>query len=283
MRQACEEPGSEDRRIRVGQEDEHVGDREEGHQCHGQTLARGPGAEDRDRRRAHHDAEGIRRHIVPRRRDVDAGARRDLWQQTHGDELRCADGESPGLSPLTRWTDTVSAVPTFSRILRTLRRLVPPSHGRARPGPGARAPEAGPAASGRPYAGDATRLPDLTYAPHPDGDPDPGEIVWGWVPYEEDHTRGKDRPVLVIGHEGHLLVALQLTSRDHDRDERQERRAGREWVDIGSGAWDARGRASEVRVNRLLRLDPTTVRREGAVLSRERYEEVVAAARTHFR
>jgi hypothetical protein len=125
-------------------------------------------------------------------------------------------------------------------------------------------------------------LPDLTYAPHLDGDPDPGEIVWGWVPYEEDHTRGKDRPVLVIGHEGNQLVALQLTSRDHDRDEQQERRSGREWVDIGSGTWDVRGRASEVRVNRLLRLDPAMVRREGAVLARERYEEVVAAVRAHF-
>jgi hypothetical protein len=103
------------------------------------------------------------------------------------------------------------------------------------------------------------------------------------VPYEEDSTRGKDRPVLVIGHEGDLLVALQLTSQDHDRDEQQERRAGREWVDIGSGAWDGRGRASEVRVNRLLRLDPATVRREGAVLARDRYEAVVAAVRRHYR
>lgn len=133
-----------------------------------------------------------------------------------------------------------------------------------------------------PYRGDATTLPDMTYAPDPDGAPDPGEIVWSWVPYEEDHTRGKDRPVLVIGHEGELLIGLQLTSQDHDRDEHQERRAGREWVDIGTGGWDLRGRSSEVRVNRLLRLDPTYVRREGAVLSRDRYADVIAAVRTHY-
>ncbi|MEW1952966.1 type II toxin-antitoxin system PemK/MazF family toxin [Terrabacter sp. NPDC080008] len=129
------------------------------------------------------------------------------------------------------------------------------------------------------YPGDATRLPDTTYSPRPDGRPDPGEIVWTWVPYEEDHSQGKDRPVLVIGREGRWLVALPLTSKDHDRDAEQERRAGREWVDIGTGAWDTRGRPSEVRVNRLVRVDPERVRREGAVLPRDRYEQVVAAAR----
>lgn len=131
------------------------------------------------------------------------------------------------------------------------------------------------------YPGDATALTDTGYAPKPDGRPDPGEIVWTWVPYEEDYTQGKDRPVLVIGRDGGWLVALALTSKDHDRDEQQERRAGREWVDIGSGAWDRRGRPSEVRVNRLIRVDPQAVRREGAVLPRERYEEVIAEARRH--
>ena len=35
------------------------------------------------------------------------------------------------------------------------------------------------------------------YAPDLDGDADPGEVVWAWVPYEEDPTQVKDRPVLV--------------------------------------------------------------------------------------
>jgi len=133
------------------------------------------------------------------------------------------------------------------------------------------------------YPGDADRLPDTAYAPRPDGAPDPGEIVWTWVPYEEDHSRGKDRPVLIIGREHAWLVGLPLTSKDHDLDEGQERRSGREWVDIGSGPWDPRGRPSEVRINRLVRVDPALVRREGAVLSQERYDEVVAAARALHR
>ena len=32
------------------------------------------------------------------------------------------------------------------------------------------------------------------YAPEMDGEPDPGEVVWAWVPYEDDPAQGKDRP-----------------------------------------------------------------------------------------
>ena len=42
----------------------------------------------------------------------------------------------------------------------------------------------------------------VEYTPSLDGDPDPGEIVWAWVPYEDDPTQGKDRPVVVIGRRG---------------------------------------------------------------------------------
>jgi hypothetical protein len=129
------------------------------------------------------------------------------------------------------------------------------------------------------YPGDYTGTPDLAYAPRPDGQPDPGEIVWTWVPFEEDHRQGKDRPVLLVGHDGAWLLALMLTSKDHDRDHAQEAQQGRHWHDIGSGAWDGRGRPSEVRVDRILRVDPTAVRREGAVLDRATFEQVADAVR----
>lgn len=129
------------------------------------------------------------------------------------------------------------------------------------------------------YPGDFGGVPDLAYAANPDGRPDPGEIVWTWVPYEEDHTQGKDRPVLLIGHDGGWLLALMLTSKDHDRDEAQEARHGRHWQDIGSGAWDRAGRPSEVRLDRVIRVDPQAVRREGATLDRARFEQVATAVR----
>lgn len=139
------------------------------------------------------------------------------------------------------------------------------------------APSAGSPGSG--YPGDFEGVPPMAYAPSPDGEPDPGEVVWTWVPFEEDHSRGKDRPVLLVGRDGPWLLALPLTSKDHDRDAAQEHAAGRDWVDIGSGAWDRRGRPSEVRVDRVVRVDPAAVRREGSVLDRGVFDEVAAAVR----
>jgi len=120
----------------------------------------------------------------------------------------------------------------------------------------------------------------MSFAPHPDDVADPGEIVWTWVPFEEDPTRGKDRPVLVVGRDNGWLLALMLTSKDHDRDGDQEARAGRHWVDIGAGDWDRQGRPSEVRVDRVVRVDPTAVRRAGAALDRGTFEAVAAAVRS---
>ncbi|MEV5002734.1 type II toxin-antitoxin system PemK/MazF family toxin [Nocardioides sp. LML1-1-1.1] len=122
--------------------------------------------------------------------------------------------------------------------------------------------------------------PDGTYAPAADGRPDPGEVVWAWVPYEDDPRQGKDRPVLVIGTvDGpeELLHCLVMTSKDHDRDAEQEARAGRWWMDVGTGGWDPRGRPSEVRLNRLLVIPAATVRREGAALPPDVYAAVIAA------
>ena len=120
--------------------------------------------------------------------------------------------------------------------------------------------------------------PRFDYRPRADGRPDPGEVVWTWVPYEDDPSQGKDRPVLVIGVDGDELLALMLTSKDHDRDQAQERRDGREWMDIGTGAWDRQRRPSEVRLDRLLRLAAADVRREGAALDAATFDAVVAAA-----
>ncbi|MCW2839704.1 MAG: growth inhibitor PemK [Aeromicrobium sp.] len=123
---------------------------------------------------------------------------------------------------------------------------------------------------------------DIAYDPHPDGRPDPGEVVWAWVPYEDDPAQGKDRPVLLIARDADDLVALVMTSQDHDRDEQQERREGRFWFDLGAGPWDRAGRPSEVRLNRFLRVDPADVRREGAVLDRARFDAVVEALGPHL-
>lgn len=125
------------------------------------------------------------------------------------------------------------------------------------------------------YAGDYEGTVHVEYTPHPDdGVADPGEVVWTWVPFEEDHHRGKDRPVLVVGSDGPLLLALILTSKDHDRDAADEARWGRVWLDIGSGPWDKAGRNSEVRIDRVLRIDPAEVRREGSAIGEDIFNDV---------
>lgn len=150
-------------------------------------------------------------------------------------------------------------------------RRTPPSRTGAAPAPGAD--------DRPPYPGDFRGTVRPVYAPQPDGQPDPGEIVWGWVPFEEDHSRGKDRPVLVVGHDGPWLLGLLLSSRDrapHGRFTVQEDR-GQRWMNLGHGGWDSQGRESEVRLDRVVRLPESYVRREGAVLEREAFEAVTRA------
>ncbi len=111
---------------------------------------------------------------------------------------------------------------------------------------------------------------DIEYSPCLAGDPDPGEVVWVWVPYEEDPTQGKDRPVVVIGRRGAHLLGVALTS---------QRREQEEQVPVGTGPWDRDRRPSYAKVERLLEIDPQQVRREGAVLPKAVFYEVVAGVR----
>ncbi|MFN8168224.1 MAG: type II toxin-antitoxin system PemK/MazF family toxin [Candidatus Nanopelagicales bacterium] len=115
------------------------------------------------------------------------------------------------------------------------------------------------------------------YAPDHDGEPDPGEVVWTWVPYEEDPEVGKDRPLVVVGRavdDPSLLVGLMLSSKHHDGDGR--------WHPVGTGAWDGEHRPSWVRVDRPLAVTEGAVRREGSALDRRTFLDVVehAAAAT---
>ncbi len=111
------------------------------------------------------------------------------------------------------------------------------------------------------------------YAPDLDGDADPGEIVWTWVPYEDDPSQGKDRPVLLVARAGAQadLFGVMLSSKDHDDDAN--------WMHLGSGGWDGEGRPSWVRLDRVIRVDGEHIRREGAILDRQRFDGVVAQLR----
>lgn len=114
--------------------------------------------------------------------------------------------------------------------------------------------------------------PHIEWCPDLDGDPDPGEVVWTWVPFEEADGRGKDRPVLVFAREpGGTVLALQLSSRHHAHH--------RGWVLLGTGGWDRRGRESWANLQRILRVHPDGMRREGDLTDREAFDRVAAALR----
>jgi hypothetical protein len=134
-------------------------------------------------------------------------------------------------------------------------------------------------AAGRPVTSSSVptghRARRLVYSPNLDGRADPGEIVWTWVTYEEDPTRGKDRPVLVVGRDRATLLGLMMSS--------QERHAAeRDWVGIGSGSWDDADRPSWVRLDRVLDVPEEGIRREGAILDRAVFDIVAARLRSEY-
>lgn len=174
--------------------------------------------------------------------------------------------------------DLTRALHLGRRIYRTVRQLQGHS---ARSGP-AQTRGAGRSASpaggtGRPVLPDFTGRARVEYAPVPGPQAGPGEVVWTWVPFEEMDGRGKDRPVLLVGYDGGRLLGLMLTSTDRNNAHRRDA----DYVDIGTGSWDRQGRPSEVKLDRILRVDPQAVRREGGVLDRSRFDAVAAALARH--
>ncbi len=153
---------------------------------------------------------------------------------------------------------------------RTAQRPAP-----SRPGTSRTEARPRPSSGGARTAPAGERARRVAYAPDLDGAADPGEIVWTWVPYEEDDGRGKDRPVLVVGREGRDLVGLMLSSQSGRADDRN-------WIGIGAGTWDGEGRPSYVRLDRVIEVGEHEIRREGAVLDEGRFDRVADELRSRY-
>ncbi|MGI9825256.1 type II toxin-antitoxin system PemK/MazF family toxin [Agromyces sp. Marseille-Q5079] len=134
--------------------------------------------------------------------------------------------------------------------------------------------QGGPAATTEVDPGSLRKV-RLAYAPSKDGTPDPGEIVWTWVPYEERDGRGKDRPVVVIAASGtDAVLAVQLTSKAHE--------GSRDFVALGTGAWDAAGRPSWANIDRVFVVHTAGMRREAASLDAPRYLRLAEALTARY-
>ncbi|RLP76985.1 type II toxin-antitoxin system PemK/MazF family toxin [Mycetocola tolaasinivorans] len=183
---------------------------------------------------------------------------------------------------------------TFLRILREILSVLsgpskpgqPTRPGAGKPGaskpgggsrPGTEAPSPGQTGPQATREVDAHRVGNvtMTYAPNRDGDADPGEIVWTWVPFEENDGRGKDRPVLVVATlGGGDVLAIQLTSKAHSGQS--------DFVPIGAGPWDSQGRPSWANLDRVFRLKPGGMRREASSLDHKNFNVVASALRKRY-
>ena len=194
-----------------------------------------------------------------------------LQQSGALDKARAAlNGAAPGPAP-----SPASEKPRSSDEPRSSQkpRSSKPSDAAPRPG-GTKRPTPGrPVASRTTPTGDRARR--LEYSPDLDGRADPGEIVWTWVAYEEDPSQGKDRPVIVVGRDDSTLLGLMLSSNS-------EREGQRGWLGIGSGPWDSANRPSWVRLDRVLDVPEDGIRREGAIVPRDRFDRIAARLRDDY-
>ncbi|WP_295627429.1 type II toxin-antitoxin system PemK/MazF family toxin [uncultured Corynebacterium sp.] len=115
----------------------------------------------------------------------------------------------------------------------------------------------------------------IVYAPDMDGQTDPGEVVWAPVLLEGDAEKPRERAVVVVGrHKQTLLGALISTDTRHADSPR--------WLFIGTGAWDAEGRPSWVRLDKILEVPEAGIRRSGAVMPRRRFDRIAARLRSDY-
>lgn len=117
----------------------------------------------------------------------------------------------------------------------------------------------------------------VTYHPdYPDDHPDPGEVVWAKVHFQENAALSKDRPVLVIGriNGSDKLAAIQLTSQVSGRTNE---------LPINVRNLDRLGRKSALKLDQIIVVDPKDYRREGSVLSKSEFEGVIGRLAAYHR
>ncbi|AZA08763.1 type II toxin-antitoxin system PemK/MazF family toxin [Corynebacterium pseudopelargi] len=115
----------------------------------------------------------------------------------------------------------------------------------------------------------------IIYAPDMDGQVDPGEVVWFWAPSDHSPQHVVERSLVVVARTAESIYGL-LTSPnpDHETDDH--------WMDIGSGPWDASGRQSWVRVDKIVTVPETHIRRQGIVMPQQRFERIANRLRQEY-
>lgn len=121
----------------------------------------------------------------------------------------------------------------------------------------------------------ASVVRNIYYAPDMDGHAEPGEVVWIKLPADMCTSDHNDRALLVVGHGIQTILGLVISANPaHD--------AETNWVDIGSGPWDASGAPCWMRLDRVVEVPELAIRREGAFIPRARFERVATRLRTDY-
>ncbi|NLZ58331.1 MAG: hypothetical protein GX898_08555 [Corynebacterium sp.] len=115
----------------------------------------------------------------------------------------------------------------------------------------------------------------IFYAPDMDGQADPGEVVWIWAPADGVGNPPRERAMVVVGRTRSTILGLLISCNP-------EHRSDEDWIDIGSGVWDERGRQSWVRLDRILEVSELGTRRQGTVLPRGRFERIANRLNNDF-
>ena len=115
----------------------------------------------------------------------------------------------------------------------------------------------------------------IVYAPDMDGQTDPGEVVWAPVMLEGDTEKSRERAVVVVGRHKQILLGALISTHDRHADSPH-------WLFIGSGAWDPEGRPSWVRLDRILEVPESGIRRSGAIMPRRRFDRIAARLRSDY-
>ena len=115
----------------------------------------------------------------------------------------------------------------------------------------------------------------IVYAPDMDGQTDPGEVVWAPVLLEGDAEKPRERAVVVVGRSKQTLLGALISTHQRHADSPH-------WLFIGSGAWDPEGRPSWVRLDKILEVPESGIRRSGAVMPRRRFDRIAARLRSDY-
>ena len=73
-----------------------------------------------------------------------------------------------------------------------------------------------------------------------------------------------------------IVASVEMLSSQTDRD------GQRHWMALGPGDWDRSARPSWVRLDRVLEVDEDGIRREGAILPRDRFDAVARELRAEY-